>query len=42
MRVAEEIGEIVGFANFIYGEELYLSAHMLDLNLNIEVMELVC
>ena len=25
--VVEEVGEIVGFANFIYGEELYLSAH---------------
>ncbi|MEJ7343696.1 GNAT family N-acetyltransferase, partial [Staphylococcus epidermidis] len=25
--VAEEDEEIVGFANFIYGEELYLSAH---------------
>ena len=25
--VAEEDSEIVGFANFIYGEELYLSAH---------------
>ncbi|MBL7572620.1 GNAT family N-acetyltransferase [Staphylococcus saccharolyticus] len=25
--VVEEVGEIVSFANFIYGEELYLSAH---------------
>ena len=25
--MAEEDSEIVGFANFIYGEELYLSAH---------------
>ncbi len=40
--VAEEDSEIVGFANFIYGEELYYLHTMLDLNLNIEVMELVC
>ncbi|MEJ7269567.1 GNAT family N-acetyltransferase, partial [Staphylococcus epidermidis] len=25
--VAEEDEEIIGFANFIYGEELYLAAH---------------
>ena len=25
--VAEEDDEIIGFANFIYGEELYLAAH---------------
>ena len=40
--VAEEDSEIVGFANFIMVKSFIYLHTMLDLNLNIEVMELVC
>ena len=39
--VVEENNEIVGFANFIYGKELYLAAHYVHQVYNIKVMEQV-